>query len=369
MPAWSAHDDAILLDADLFARFDTVHAARHETGLSDEQVRLVERHHRDFVRAGAALPVEHQARLRELNDEISKATTGFGSTLLAEANASAVHVTEAARARGAQRRRRPGGRPGRQGARPRRLPAHPGVAHRPARAGRPAPTVTCAAGSTRRPSPAGCGAASTTRAQLLTRIARAACRAGRPLRVPRPRLLRRRGPDRRHHRGGRRDARRDGRSPRWPTPREERAAIEARHARRRCSTARCSRGTGPTTPPGSRRRRYDVDAGRRCGRTSSSTACCATASSSRPTALRADVRRAGATCPPTPRRAHLRGARRRRRRQPRARPLRVRLVRPADQARRRLDGRRSSPVAPARRAARSWPSASTSRDPPRASPR
>ena len=96
MPEWSAHNDAILLDADLFARVDTVHAARHDCGLDEEQVRLVERHHTDFVRAGAALPVEHQQRLRELNEEISKTTTKFGSTLLAEANASAVHVTDQA---------------------------------------------------------------------------------------------------------------------------------------------------------------------------------------------------------------------------------------------------------------------------------
>jgi peptidyl-dipeptidase Dcp len=100
MPEWSAHNDAILLDADLFARLDTVHAARFESGLDAEQVRLVERHHTDFVRAGAALPVEQQARLRELNDEISKATTKFGSTLLAEANSMAVHVTDPAELEG-----------------------------------------------------------------------------------------------------------------------------------------------------------------------------------------------------------------------------------------------------------------------------
>ncbi|MGA9746275.1 MAG: M3 family metallopeptidase [Nocardioides sp.] len=96
MPAWSAHRDALLLDADLFARIDAVHAARHESGLDEEQVRLVERHHTDFVRAGASLPVERQQRLRELNDEISKTTTTFGRTLLAEANSMAVHVKDVA---------------------------------------------------------------------------------------------------------------------------------------------------------------------------------------------------------------------------------------------------------------------------------
>ena len=94
MPEWSAHRDSILLDPALFARLDAVHAARHESRLDEEQLRLVERHHTDFVRAGAALPAEQQDRLRQLNDEISKTTTAFGSTLLAEANSMAVHVTD-----------------------------------------------------------------------------------------------------------------------------------------------------------------------------------------------------------------------------------------------------------------------------------
>ena len=94
MPEWSAHRDAILLDQTLFARVDAVHAARHDGDLTPEQVRLVEKHHTDFVRAGAGLPAAQQQRLRELNEQISKATTAFGSTLLAEANALAVHVTD-----------------------------------------------------------------------------------------------------------------------------------------------------------------------------------------------------------------------------------------------------------------------------------
>jgi peptidyl-dipeptidase Dcp len=100
MPAYSAHTDAVLLDAALFERLDAVHAARHESGLTDEQVRLVERHHTDFVRAGAALGPQDQARLRALNEEISKATTAFGSTLLAAANAAALVVEDRAQLAG-----------------------------------------------------------------------------------------------------------------------------------------------------------------------------------------------------------------------------------------------------------------------------
>ena len=55
-PRIAEHTDAIRLDPRLFARIDAVHAARHDSGLTPEQVRVVERYHRDFVRSGAALP-------------------------------------------------------------------------------------------------------------------------------------------------------------------------------------------------------------------------------------------------------------------------------------------------------------------------
>ena len=54
-PLDAAHDDAIRLDPALFARVDAVHGVRHESGLDDEAVRLVERYHLDFVLAGARL--------------------------------------------------------------------------------------------------------------------------------------------------------------------------------------------------------------------------------------------------------------------------------------------------------------------------
>lgn len=94
MPAWSAHRDTVLLDQRVFARLDAVHTARHGSGLTEEQVRLVERYHTDRVRAGAALGDEDRQRLTELNDEITRLSTAFGAALLAEANDLAVHVTD-----------------------------------------------------------------------------------------------------------------------------------------------------------------------------------------------------------------------------------------------------------------------------------
>lgn len=96
-PMLAAHADAIALDPGLFARIDALHSRRHDLGLDAESLRLLERHHRDMVRAGARLGPDEQARLRELNAELSGLTTRFGAALLAGANAAAVHVTDRSR--------------------------------------------------------------------------------------------------------------------------------------------------------------------------------------------------------------------------------------------------------------------------------
>src|SRR5262245_55776194 len=70
-PRLAAHKDAIYLDARLFARVDAVFAAREQAGLDAEQRWLVEKVHRDFVRAGARLTAEQQQQLRELNKALS----------------------------------------------------------------------------------------------------------------------------------------------------------------------------------------------------------------------------------------------------------------------------------------------------------
>jgi peptidyl-dipeptidase Dcp len=102
-PELTAHGDAIHLDARLFARLAAV---REQTSggapdadgvvLDDEQRAVLERWHRDLARAGAGLDEGAKARLRELNGELSRLTTQFGTELLAATNAAAVHVTDEA---------------------------------------------------------------------------------------------------------------------------------------------------------------------------------------------------------------------------------------------------------------------------------
>src|SRR3954454_9434900 len=95
-PLEAAHSDALHLDPALFERIDAVHAARHDSGLDDEAVRLVERYHLDFVLAGAQLDEAGRVRLTALNQELSALATTFGQNLQLDTEASAVRVTDAA---------------------------------------------------------------------------------------------------------------------------------------------------------------------------------------------------------------------------------------------------------------------------------
>ena len=89
-PRLAAHRDAVHLDAALFARIDGLHARRETLGLDAESLRLLERHHTRFVRAGARLAAPQQHRLRELNTELASAATAFQQNVAADTRARAL---------------------------------------------------------------------------------------------------------------------------------------------------------------------------------------------------------------------------------------------------------------------------------------
>ncbi|WP_447736860.1 M3 family metallopeptidase [Rhodanobacter soli] len=91
-PKLAAHRDAISLDPQLFARIQQLYDTRDGLGLDAEGVRLVERYHTDFVRAGAKLSDADKAHLKEINGELAKLGTKFSQNVLAEVNDSAVVV-------------------------------------------------------------------------------------------------------------------------------------------------------------------------------------------------------------------------------------------------------------------------------------
>jgi len=74
-PQLAAHGDAIVLNEQLFARIVAIYEQREELDLDPESLRLVERYHRQFVRAGARLSDEDKERLREINGELARLGT------------------------------------------------------------------------------------------------------------------------------------------------------------------------------------------------------------------------------------------------------------------------------------------------------
>jgi len=89
---FAAHGDAISLNPKLFARIKKLYDTRESLGLDAQGVRLVERYHDDFVRAGANLSEKDKARLREINSELASLGTRFSQNVLAEVNDSAVVI-------------------------------------------------------------------------------------------------------------------------------------------------------------------------------------------------------------------------------------------------------------------------------------
>ncbi|WP_298460080.1 M3 family metallopeptidase [uncultured Cellulomonas sp.] len=97
-PQLAAHHDAVYLDARLHARLEAI-AADVDAGrvtLEPDTAWLLHTYRTDFGRSGIALPEADQARLRELNAEITSLETAFGRTLLAAQNAAAVLVQDVA---------------------------------------------------------------------------------------------------------------------------------------------------------------------------------------------------------------------------------------------------------------------------------
>ncbi len=91
-PRLAAHSDAIYLNRALFARVHALYEKRAALGLDAESLRLLERYHTEFVRAGAQLSEADQTALKAKNAELATLSTQFKQNLLKETNASAVLV-------------------------------------------------------------------------------------------------------------------------------------------------------------------------------------------------------------------------------------------------------------------------------------
>ena len=78
----AAHQSAVFMDAAVFARVDELHRRRATLGLDPEALRLLERLHLDFVRAGACMAPAQQARYAQVMEELAALTTRFAQNVL-----------------------------------------------------------------------------------------------------------------------------------------------------------------------------------------------------------------------------------------------------------------------------------------------
>ncbi len=95
-PKLSAQNDAIYLNSELFARVKALYDERSTLGLDPESLRLLERYHRDFVRAGALLSEADKTRLKAMNAELASLQSICSQNILNEKNASSVVVRDRA---------------------------------------------------------------------------------------------------------------------------------------------------------------------------------------------------------------------------------------------------------------------------------
>jgi len=93
-PRLAAHQDAIYLNAKLFARMKAIYDQRASLSLDPESLRLVEYDYQQFVKAGANLSDGDKARLKKLNEEESTLENTFENQLLAAAKAGAFSTTD-----------------------------------------------------------------------------------------------------------------------------------------------------------------------------------------------------------------------------------------------------------------------------------
>ncbi|RSZ58225.1 M3 family metallopeptidase [Massilia atriviolacea] len=91
-PKLAAHNDAVFLNDKLYQRVKTLYDKRAKLGLDAESKHLLERYHKDFVRAGAKLSAQDKEKLKAFNSEIATMQTTFTQNVLKETNASALIV-------------------------------------------------------------------------------------------------------------------------------------------------------------------------------------------------------------------------------------------------------------------------------------
>jgi peptidyl-dipeptidase Dcp len=99
-PKLREHLDTIYLNAKLFARVSAVYDSRDTLGLDAASKFLLEDTYRSFIKAGAKLSADDQAKLRALNKEVAKLGAEFRKQVLAGVKEGGVLVDDKADLKG-----------------------------------------------------------------------------------------------------------------------------------------------------------------------------------------------------------------------------------------------------------------------------
>ena len=89
LPLISVHSDNIFVNPGFFAKVEKLYNEIDNLGLNQEQKMTLKKMYNAFVKNGIALSEADQARMREINLELSSLSNTFGNRLLAENNAFA----------------------------------------------------------------------------------------------------------------------------------------------------------------------------------------------------------------------------------------------------------------------------------------
>lgn len=92
-PMLTEHGDNINLNAELFKRVEAVKKNEFENRNKEDQ-QLIDKYYKGFIRSGIALGEEQQARMREINKEISSLTLKFGNNVLKETSSYSLIIDD-----------------------------------------------------------------------------------------------------------------------------------------------------------------------------------------------------------------------------------------------------------------------------------
>jgi len=92
-PLLTRFSNDITLNDKLFARIKSIYDSKESSGLSVEELMLLEKKYRSFILGGAGLSRTKRARFREISEELSQLSLKFEENVLDETNDFELHLT------------------------------------------------------------------------------------------------------------------------------------------------------------------------------------------------------------------------------------------------------------------------------------